>query len=59
MGRLLSAALALVICVVVVFVVSRCWIALVDAVGARLFRGRKKDEKAVWHTLDDSEKNQD
>ena len=61
MGELFIAGLVLLVCVAVVFVISRCWIALVDALGARLFgRFKKKDEPPVWHTLDDSgQQNQD
>lgn len=57
MGELLNAGLVLLVCSAVVFVLSRCWIALVDALGARLFgRFKKKDEPPVWHTLDDRER---
>ena len=46
----------LALCIVVVFIITRGWVAVVDAMGKRLIgRFRKKEEPKVWHTLNQGE----
>ena len=55
MSEWLVAGGVLLVCVVVVFIISRCWIALVDGIGKLLFgRFQKRREPAAWHRLEDT-----